>query len=236
MSVRNNSIRSLTEVFPDELPELTQKTTESTTGVFSFLSNVTLTNWIIIILILALLGINVFYYLAKGTQTTATLFANIFGPIAKWFGYEIVDLTKTTLEVSATGAKTALDVAVGTTTGAVTGAISGAQKALDEPTGKMAEGTHKGLPVQDQIQQGGSNLGWNNDKLEQALMHSQNTYEVSPDDALSSIQGVSGKSGWCFIGEQQGIRTCAELGVNDKCMSGDIFPSQAICMNPNLRA
>jgi hypothetical protein len=24
--------------------------------------------------------------------------------------------------------------------------------------------------------------------------------------------------------------------VNDMCMSGDIFPTQAVCMNPNLRA
>jgi hypothetical protein len=237
MSVRNTTIKSLTDVFPDDLPELTQKTSENTTGIFSFLSNVSFTTWLIIILILALLGINVFYYLAKGTETTATLFANIFGPIAKWFGYEIVDITKTTLEVSATGAQTALDVATGTTTGAVTGAISGAQKALSEPTGKIAEGSHKGLPVQDQIQQGGSKLGWDNDELGRSLMHAQSSSdEVTPDDALSSIQGVSGKSGWCFIGEQQGIRTCAELGVNDKCMSGDIFPSQAICMNPNLRA
>ena len=60
--------------------------------------------------------------------------------------------------------------------------------------------------------------------------------EVKPDDALSRIQsGGSGKSGWCFIGEDRGFRTCSEIGENDRCMSGDIFPSQEICMNPNLR-
>jgi hypothetical protein len=59
--------------------------------------------------------------------------------------------------------------------------------------------------------------------------------QVNPDDSRSSIQ-TTGKAGWCFIGEDQGIRTCAEIGVNDGCMSGDVFPSQEICMNPNLRA
>jgi hypothetical protein len=38
------------------------------------------------------------------------------------------------------------------------------------------------------------------------------------------------------VGEDRGIRTCAEVGVNDECMSGDIFPSQELCINPNLRA
>jgi len=38
------------------------------------------------------------------------------------------------------------------------------------------------------------------------------------------------------VGEDRGFRTCAEVGVNDECMSGDIFPSQELCINPNLRA
>ena len=55
---------------------------------------------------------------------------------------------------------------------------------------------------------------------------SQQDYE--PHEAQSS--------GWCYIGEDRGYRSCAQVGVDDKCMSGDIFPSQELCMNPNLRA
>jgi hypothetical protein len=57
------------------------------------------------------------------------------------------------------------------------------------------------------------------------------------DESTSSIQlsKSSGKSGWCFIGEDRGFRSCIEVGQNDTCMSGNIFPSQAICMNPELR-
>jgi hypothetical protein len=59
----------------------------------------------------------------------------------------------------------------------------------------------------------------------------------SADDANSSIQGnkTIHKSGWCYIGEDRGFRACARVKETDLCMSGDIFPNQEICMNPNLR-
>jgi hypothetical protein len=54
---------------------------------------------------------------------------------------------------------------------------------------------------------------------------------------MSNIQQSksSSKSGWCFIGEDRGFRSCIQVNENEKCMSGDIFPSQDICINPNLR-
>ena len=56
------------------------------------------------------------------------------------------------------------------------------------------------------------------------------------DDSISSIQTSNmGKAGWCFIGEERGIRTCAKVKETDTCMSGNIFPSQDICVNPTLR-
>ena len=55
------------------------------------------------------------------------------------------------------------------------------------------------------------------------------------DDNDSSIQ-MPKKSGYCYIGEDKGYRTCIEVGKRDTCMSGDIFPSLEVCINPNLRA
>ena len=43
------------------------------------------------------------------------------------------------------------------------------------------------------------------------------------------------KKGFCFIGEDRGARSCIEAGTGDVCMSGDIFPSMDICINPKLR-
>jgi hypothetical protein len=60
--------------------------------------------------------------------------------------------------------------------------------------------------------------------------------EPEPDTALNPIQKpiTSGNSNWCLVGEYQGRRGCIEIGENDKCMSGQIFPSQHTCLNPNF--
>ena len=58
-----------------------------------------------------------------------------------------------------------------------------------------------------------------------------------PDDAGSSTQASKAKSkaGFCYIGEDRGFRSCIKVGEGDKCMSGDIFPTQDLCINPTLR-
>jgi len=63
-----------------------------------------------------------------------------------------------------------------------------------------------------------------------------NGEDYQADESTSSIQNGAPKAGWCYIGEDRGFRSCAEVGVNDTCMSGDIFPTQQICVNPSLRA
>ena len=249
-------IRSVTEIVPDDFPTLTPlpegTTTTSTNGAsfMSYFANVTWQTWVIIILILALLGINIFAYLAKGTQETASIFERIFGPILKFFGYSTLSTTKQTVETTATGTKAGVDIVAGATTGAIDTIQQTAQNGVQTtpvatsgtstgvsttyPQGQMATSS---LPVQNNIQQAGANIDqWQQDSLVRALDNAKQTSDqVSPDDSRSSIQ-TTGKSGWCYIGEEQGIRTCAEIGVNDVCMSGDVFPNQAICMNPNLRA
>lgn len=62
--------------------------------------------------------------------------------------------------------------------------------------------------------------------------------EPLPDDAGSRTQASKAKSkaGYCYIGEDRGFRSCIQVGDNDKCMSGDIFPTMDVCINPALRA
>ena len=154
--------------------------------------------------------------------------------ILYFFGYTTLTTTKQTIENTAAGTKAGVDVIAETS-------ISAIDKIQDyepnststyKPQGHYAK---TNLPVQQQIQQSGSNVEqWQQDSLLKALDNAKQQANVQPDDSRSSIQ-TTGKSGWCYIGEEQGTRTCAELGVNDVCMSGDVFPNQAICMNPNLR-
>lgn len=52
---------------------------------------------------------------------------------------------------------------------------------------------------------------------------------------LNKSHRKRGVSGYCYIGTDNDVRTCVNIGRNDICMSGDIYPSMDICINPNLR-
>lgn len=56
-----------------------------------------------------------------------------------------------------------------------------------------------------------------------------------PDESDSLTQSPRNKSGYCYIGEDRGFRSCIRVDESEECMSGDIFPTAAICINPNLR-
>jgi hypothetical protein len=233
-SINNNLIRSITSDFPDDLtltplPEIPSNSSSNSSGFFS---NITWQTWIIIILIFALIGINIFVYLAKGTDFVATVFNDIFAPILKLFGYTTLETTKQTIQTSATGTKAGVDVVSNTTVGAIN---AGEQAIASEPQGQMAASSQQGTSLQQE--QESSNQYSPEGSLEKALENASQSVNQgpSPDDSRSVFQS-NGKAGWCFIGQDQGVRTCSEIGVNDMCMSGDIFPTQEICMNPRLRA
>ena len=122
-------IRSITEILPDDFPTLTplpegpgsfsSSQSSSSSTITSFFLNITWQTWVIIVLVLALIGINIFAYLAKGTQETASLFGKIVGPILKIFGYETLETTKQTVQASATGTKAGVDIVANTGIGII---------------------------------------------------------------------------------------------------------------------
>jgi hypothetical protein len=57
---------------------------------------------------------------------------------------------------------------------------------------------------------------------------------VAPDTSNSSIQKSPSKNQWCLVGDYEGRRGCIEIGNSDKCLSGQVFPNQKICLNPTL--
>lgn len=71
--------------------------------------------------------------------------------------------------------------------------------------------------------------------LENASQKKNDSSGYKANDAYSSVQTVKAKAGWCFVGEERGFRNCVEVGENDKCLSGDIFPTNQVCINPRLR-
>lgn len=179
--------------------------TENSTSFFDFFTNINLTTWLIIVLILAFLGFNVFVYLAKGSQDITNFFSPILNKI---FG--------TADDVSGQTA----DVAVG-----------GTANAIQEVTPNHSASKVPSQPVEDTLP---SKIHGTDDGLNKALKHSQNKKDKNDYEAHEASSSIL-KSGWCYIGEDRGFRSCSEVGPNDMCMSGDIFPSNELCVNPNLR-
>lgn len=251
-SSTNKLVSTLSDINPDSLPSFSSissnssstSNSTSTGGFMEFFSNLTWQTWLIVILILAFLGINVFSYLEMGTEKTTDFFA----PVLKLFGYETLETTKQTVETSATGTKAGVDIVANATTGSINTIEDVANtknknnNTSNTVTGQQATNTSKNTQsIQDQLKmekQINELEDLQEQNLQKALDDSKSTNSgPRPDDSLSRIQASngSGKAGWCFIGEDRGFRTCSQIGQNDQCMSGDIFPSQEICMNPNLR-
>jgi hypothetical protein len=189
-------------------------------GFFDSLKSINLTTWLIIFLVLSFLGFNIFVYLAKGTQDITNFFAPL---IEKIFGTTI-SVTGQTVDVAAEGAK----AVVGGTASVVNASLS----AVQDITPNGAPSSLNTQSIQGTMQPPDVTT---NNNLNRALNSSQQDQDYQANEASSSVGG-SGQSGWCYIGEDRGFRSCSQVGVNDQCMSGDIFPSNELCINPNLRA
>lgn len=123
--------------------------------------------YLLMIVIVAMLGLNVFAYLARGTEIASDTLRNLVRITEKITG----QLFKTTL----TGTKAGIKIA-------------------DKVVGDL-----------DRVVDGG----------------------LARNKPASPVA----KSGFCYVGEQ----TCVSVTDKDVCMSGDVFPTMDVCINPNLR-
>jgi hypothetical protein len=221
-STNNNISQSLLQSRESIIPSNSYSTPSNDTGFFDSLKSINMTTWLLIILILAFLGFNIFAYLAKGTQDIT----NFFAPLLKMVFGTTVAVTGQAVDVAAEGTK----AVVGETGGAIKTGITAVQDITPNGAPSSIKGQQIGQQQPDTTQQSTLNRALNTAQTQQSQ---QQDYQAN--EATSSVHSA-GKSGWCFIGDDRGFRSCAQVGVNDTCMSGDIFPSQEICMNPNLRS
>lgn len=133
---------------------------------------------------------------------------DLFAPILKFFGYSVGETTKKTISESQKGTKLATDV-VGDS---IKDAVDISEKAL-------------GISNQPSLKK---DVNVNTKKMPNMII---------PDSSDSILQTSKAKkkAGYCYIGEDRGFRSCVKVSKDDVCMSGEIFPSQQICVNPSLR-
>ena len=76
--------------------------------------------------------------------------------------------------------------------------------------------------------------GEKSEKLQQAIDNNKKNERILPSKPEDVIQRKE-KGGWCYVGTDRGFRSCIEINDSGKCMSGDIFPTRKVCINPSLR-
>lgn len=185
---------------------------------FSFNGKTNYTKLGLVVIILLFLGINIFSYLGDFLQKIKETSAPFLKNTLESLGYVVTETTKDVTSLTAEGAKLGVDVAAGT----IESGIDVIQGQLD------LEQSSKPVTPKQQSSISAS--------LTSALADAEENTDPLPDDATSSTQrNGSNKSGYCYIGEDRGFRSCIYVKENDVCMSGDIFPSQDLCVNPSLR-
>ncbi len=166
----------------------------------------TITTIVLIFVVLALLGLNIFTYLAKGTDLLSMLLGDTAAKVPGAIG--------NTLEMSAQGTKLGLDVVGGAVQDA--GDILGKELNIHSRLGESRNRAFK-----DAV-----------DRRQTDGLDRYRSYE--PDREDNGVQRPH-KPGWCYIGTDRGYRSCIKVSDSDKCMSGEIFPTKDICINPSLR-
>ena len=166
----------------------------------------------LLILILALLGMNIFSYLGEGVD--------IFGSILQKLGIGTAKVAQDTVNVSMDGVKLGADIAAG--------GVKDAANLVKSDDGDTTDSKKTVSKVVD-----------NGDKDTNEFAKNQELTSISEDQSSDSrIQSRTSnrKSGWCYVGTDRKVRSCIKVNASNKCMSGDIFPSREICINPSLRS
>lgn len=150
------------------------------------MTSLELVKYALLVIVVAMLGFNIFLYLAHGTDVLAML----LGKTAN----DGVRATKTIIDK--TGEKLKQDI----------------------------------IDFEKKTQ---TTLGDEFRKLEN-LVETPITEFTGATSLLNKVQ-KRGKSGYCYVGTDRGYRSCVDVGSNDICMSGQVFPTREICIHPSLR-
>jgi hypothetical protein len=209
--------------------------------------------WIFIIILLAFLGLNIFKYLAEGTD----IVSGLISPIAYIITMVSGDTVKTTLQHTSQGTQTIasetsnflqmllklitdiFNNSVKFIANSSTSGISYLQSTIkqDKITSTNGNGTNGNGTNSNEEQEEG--VLKNERKIENRIQDVSNTIKNLINNKEDKIpepsRSESQQHGYCYIGKENNSRYCAKVSSKSKCMSGDIFPTMDLCINPKLR-
>jgi hypothetical protein len=148
--------------------------------------------------------------------------ANLFSPFIQTVYTLLYGTAKETTKTSATGLKKAADTNA-KVIGELTDPIIGDTENKDTSSNNSETKTDirkKKIEIRKEVSA----------KLKQQVnkqSEKKTSEPVKTDDANSSIQSA----GWCYIGNDEGVRKCVNIDDNNECMSGLIYKNQEDCLN-----
>jgi hypothetical protein len=162
---------------------------------------------LVFILVLSFLGINLLYLSGNVLNYLNDLFGPFVSNLLSLFGYTTGTIINKTADVVGDSAIFGIDVAQDAVQN-IGNLLKKSSQDLDTQTKQSLDST--------------INTGF------------QKPGEPSASDSKNPIQNSisSKKSSWCLVGEYKEKRGCIEIADGDKCLSGQVFPSQKLCLNP----
>jgi len=195
-------------------PIIKPESESSNVGNFNLFSG---KNLIIVILtallIFSFLGINLLVVLGNLLQTIINIFSPLITQILSVFGYTAGTILDKTEDVATSVAKAGIDIAGGTVQSVADLLKKGS---IDNVNPQAINELDRSL------------------NTKQSRQPNYRLNEPSPDTSENNIQKpiTSDKNVWCLVGEYEGKRGCVEVNDASKCLSGQVFPNEQMCLNP----
>jgi len=193
------------------IPQFTNPTDSNT---FLGMNNQVVIIGLLILLILSFLGINVFIIIGNLIESFLKIIGPLITQILSIFGYTAGTVLNKSADITGDVARTGVDLAEGS--------LQTVGNVLRDASRKHVN--NDAVSGLDNTLNAGTNLNF-----------ISNVYkEPVPSTTENPVQKpiTSSKTGWCLVGEYEGKRGCVAVGEQDRCLSGQVFPSQVNCMNP----
>ena len=173
-----------------------------------------LTIILVVLIVFSLAGVNILQMLGGFLQRIVDIFRPLVTRIVSIIGFIMGILIEQIAALFTTTATAGVEIAGGT---------------LDSVGGLLKDAS--GPSLQNVLSESGPSL-------QNVLSESGTTRINTPesDKSENSIQKpiTSGKGKWCLVGEYNGRRGCVELGKDEPCLSGQVFPNHASCVQPQF--
>ena len=178
---------------------------DSTAGI----NNKTVIIILLVLLSLSFLGINLLTILGDLIKTIVSILGPLVSQILSIFGYTTGSIINKTADVVGDVAKTGVDIAEGSVQSVGTILKDASRSHVDSRATNSLDNVLN-------------------------ISTEQTAGQPAPTPGENPIQKPisSGKSGWCLVGEYEGKRGCISVNDYDKCLSGQVYPTQDQCLLP----